>query len=100
MTDENGAGSARKRSEFTPQNTNGNDDVEDESLWDDHAGTWFGLTTEGWMVDVQDELCALPFDQYTLEELPCEGQPGVRAGEGAKHYDFSKQYHHLPGHHR
>ena len=37
-----------------------NDGVEDESAWDDHNGTWFGLTTEGWMVDVQDELCALP----------------------------------------
>ena len=54
----------------------GNDEITDESLWDDHAGTWFGLTTEGWMVDVQDELCALPFDQYTLEELPCEGNQG------------------------
>ena len=28
------------------------------------------------MVDVQDELCALPFDTYTLEELPCEGNQG------------------------
>ena len=48
----------------------------DETLWDDHAGTWFGLTTEGWTVDVQDELCALPYDTYTLEELPCEGNQG------------------------
>ena len=45
-------------------------------LWDDHAGTWFGLTSEGWMVDVQDELCALPYDTYTLEELPCSGNEG------------------------
>ena len=28
------------------------------------------------MVDVQDELCALPYDTYTLEELPCEGNQG------------------------
>ena len=34
------------------------------------------LYTEGWMVDVQDELCALPFDTYTLEELPCEENQG------------------------
>ncbi len=76
ITDENGE--VRTTTEWNPhsQNTNGNDDVEDETLWDDHAGTWFGLTTEGWMVDVQDELCALPFDQYTLEELPCEGNQG------------------------
>lgn len=76
VTDENGE--VRTVSDWNPhsQNTNGNDGVEDESAWDDHNGTWFGLTTEGWMVDVQDELCALPFDTYTLEELPCEGNAG------------------------
>lgn len=76
VTDENGE--VRTTTEWNPhsQNTNGNDDVEDESAWNDHAGTWFGLTTEGWMVDVQDELCALPYDTYTLEELPCEGNQG------------------------
>lgn len=76
VTDENGE--VRTVSDWNPhsQNTNGNDDVEDESAWDDHAGTWFGLTTEGWMVDVQDELCALPYDTYTLEELPCAGNAG------------------------
>ena len=76
VTDENGE--VRTTTEWNPhsQNTNGNDGVEDEAAWDDHAGTWFGLTTEGWMVDVQDELCALPYDTYTLEELPCEGNQG------------------------
>lgn len=76
VTDENGE--VRTVSDWNPhsQNTNGNDDVEDESAWDDHNGTWFGLTTKGWMVDVQDELCALPYDTYTLEELPCEGNAG------------------------
>ena len=76
VTDENGE--VRTTTEWNPhsQNTNGNDEITDETLWDDHNGTWFGLTTEGWMVDVQDELCALPFDQYTLEELPCEGNQG------------------------
>ena len=76
VTDENGE--VRTVTEWNPhsQNTNGNDGVEDETAWDDHAGTWFGLTTEGWMVDVQDELCALPYDTYTLEELPCEGNQG------------------------
>ena len=76
VTDENGE--VRTTTEWNPhsQNTNGNDGVEDEGAWDDHAGTWFGLTTEGWMVDVQDELCALPFDTYTLEELPCSANKG------------------------
>ena len=76
VTDENGE--VRTTTEWNPhtQNTNGNDGVEDESAWDDHNGTWFGLTTEGWMVDTQDELCALPYDTYTLEELPCAGNVG------------------------
>ncbi len=76
VTDENGE--VRTVTEWNPhsQNTNGNDEITDETLWDDHAGTWFGLTTEGWMVDVQDGLCALPYDTYTLEELPCEGNQG------------------------
>lgn len=76
VTDENGE--VRTTTEWNPhsQNTNGNDGVEDESAWDDHAGTWFGLTTEGWMVETQDGLCALPYDTYTLEELPCEGNQG------------------------
>lgn len=76
VTDENGE--VRTETEWNPhsQNTNGNDGVEDEAAWDDHAGTWFGLTTEGWMVETQDGLCALPFDTYILEELPCEGNQG------------------------
>lgn len=76
VTDENGE--VRTTTEWNPhsQNTNGNDGVEDESAWDDHNGTWFGLTTEDWIVDTQDELCALPYDTYTLEELPCQGNQG------------------------
>ena len=76
VTDENGE--VRTTTEWNPhsQATNGNDGAEDETMWDDHAGTWFGLTTEDWMVDVQDELCALPYDTYTLEELPCSTNAG------------------------
>ena len=76
VTDENGE--VRTTTEWNPhsQNTNGNDGVEDEAAWDDHAGTWFGLTTEGWMVETQDGLCALPYDTYTLEELPCSANEG------------------------
>ena len=76
VTDENGE--VRTTTEWNPhsQNTNGNDGVEDEAAWDDHAGTWFGLTTEGWMVETQDGLCALPFDTYTVEELRCSANEG------------------------
>ena len=78
VTDENGE--VRTETSWNPhtQNTNGNDGVEDESAWDDHNGIWFGLTSEGWMVDTQDELCALPYDTYLLEELPCEGNQGYK----------------------
>ena len=76
VTDENGE--VRTESSWNPhsQNTNGNDEVTDETQWNDHNSTWYGLTTEGWMVDVQDELCALPYDTYTLEELPCSANEG------------------------
>ena len=76
VTDENGE--VRTVTEWNPhsQNTNGNDGITDETQWDDHNGTWFGLTTEGWMVETQDGLCALPYDTYLLEELPCEGNQG------------------------
>ena len=76
VTDENGE--VRTVTEWNPhsQNTNGNDEITDETLWDDHAGVWFGLTTEGWMVETQDGLCALPYDTYTLEELPCSANEG------------------------
>ena len=76
VTDENGE--VRTESGWNPhsQNTNGNDGITDETQWDDHNGTWFGLTTEGWMVETQDGLCALPYDTYTLEELPCSANEG------------------------
>ena len=86
VTDENGE--VRTETEWNPhsQNTNGNDGVEDEAAWDDHAGTWFGLTTEGWMVETQDGLCALPFDTYTVEELRCSGNQGYDPGAGGARY--------------
>ena len=73
VTDENGE--VRTETAWNPhsQNTNGNDDTEET---DNLAGTWFGLTTEDWMVETQDGLCALPFDHYTLEELRCPGNEG------------------------
>ena len=76
VTDENGE--VRTETGWNPhsQNTNGNDGITDETQWDDHNGTWFGLTTEGWMVETQDGLCALPYDTYTVEELRCSGNQG------------------------
>ena len=75
VTDQNGE--VRTETKWNPhtQNTNGNDDTP-EAEWDDETGTWFGKTTEDWMVETQDGLCALPYDYYLLEELRCEGNKG------------------------
>ncbi len=75
ITDSNGE--VRTETKWIPhtQNTNGNDE-KPEAEWNDETGTWFGKTTEDWMVETQDGLCALPYDYYTLEELRCEGNKG------------------------
>jgi hypothetical protein len=75
ITDSNGE--VRTETKWNPhtQNTNGNDE-KPEAEWNDETGTWFGKTTEDWMVETQDGLCALPYDYYTLEELRCEGNKG------------------------
>lgn len=73
VTDENGEVRTETAWNAHTLNTNGNDGTED---WNDLTGTWFGLTTEGWMVETQDGLCALPYDHYVLEELRCPGNEG------------------------
>ena len=77
VTDENGYFSSASSWNAHTQNTNGNDwaiDADgtiDSSKLDTTAGVWFGLTTEGTTVDADDALGALPYDTYTIEELPC-----------------------------
>ena len=75
ITDSNGEVRTETKWNAHTLNTNGNDDKADGE-WTDEAGTWFGLTTEDWMVETQDGLCALPYDYYRLEELRCEGNKG------------------------
>ncbi len=75
VTDQNGEVRTETKWNAHTLNTNGNDD-KPEGEWTDEAGTWFGKTTEDWMVETQDGLCALPYDYYTLEELRCEGNEG------------------------
>ena len=74
-TDQNGEVRTETKWNAHTLNTNGNDD-KPEGEWNDETGTWFGKTTEDWMVETQDGLCALPYDYYTLEELRCEGNKG------------------------
>ncbi len=75
VTDANGEVRTENQWNAHSLNTNGNDE-KPELEWDDLTGSWYGLTTEGWIVETQDGLCALPFDTYTLEELRCEGNKG------------------------
>ena len=75
LTDANGEVRTETKWNAHTLNTNGNDD-KPEAEWNDETGTWFGKTTEDWMVETQDGLCALPYDYYTLEELRCEGNKG------------------------
>lgn len=49
----------------------------DEGKLDASAGIWFGLSPDGTMTQAQDSLGALPYDTYTLEELPCSANAGL-----------------------
>ena len=66
------------------QNTNGNDwalgetGTIDSVLLDPTAGVWFGLTTENTMVETNDDLGALPYDTYRIEELRCTANEGYQ----------------------
>ena len=67
VTDENGQ--YNSESAYIPhsQDTNGGTV---------NSGLWFGLDSEGKNVPVDDSLGALPYDTYTITELPCEGNEG------------------------
>lgn len=41
-------------------------------------GMWFGISSNGNQVAVNDNLGALPYDTYTVEELPCAANVGKR----------------------
>ncbi len=83
VTDDNGE--AKTEAAWNPhtQRTNSNDDAVsdegdvDEGKLDPEAGVWFGLTTEGWSVEPNDELGALPYDTYRIEELRCSKNAGL-----------------------
>ncbi len=74
VTDANGEASTHAEWAAHSFETNANDDT--KTGYRSHRGTWFGLTSEGWSVPVIDDAGALPYDWYTLEELPCEATVG------------------------
>lgn len=71
VTDENGYASTSAEWNKHTYKTNENDTAED-GAYSDEAGIWFGLGTDGKTVAANDNLGALPYDTYTIEELPCE----------------------------
>ncbi len=68
-TDENGYYSSSSDWNKHSNNTNGGG-AED--------GMWFGIDSNGKQVVVNDNLGALPYDTYTVEELPCAANVGKR----------------------
>ena len=67
MTDENGEVNTEASWNKHSYNTNGND----SGNYDPANGIWFGINAP-----VNDEVGALPYDDYTIEELPCDKNTG------------------------
>ncbi len=66
-TDENGYYSSSSSWNPHTQDTNGG--TKD-------SGLWFGTDQEGNVAEIDNDMGALPYDIYTIEELPCEANTG------------------------
>lgn len=71
VTDDNGCFSSESTVNAHSSNTNANDSHTEDEAYDSSAGIWFGLNEAGENVEVDDELGALPYDVYLVEELRC-----------------------------
>lgn len=69
VTDENGMASTESSWAPHSQNTNKGTSADD--------GIWFGQDALGTQAPVDDNLGALPYDTYTVEELPCSANEGM-----------------------
>ena len=97
VTDENGKASTKASWNKHTQDTNGNDWIMSEDaegiqgfvaklldsakVLDPTCGVWFGQYQDGdetKITDPDDERGALPYDEYTLEELPCAANDGYQ----------------------
>lgn len=97
VTDENGKASTKASWNKHTQDTNGNNWIMSEDaegiqgfvaklldaakVLDPTCGVWFGQYTDGdetKITDPDDERGALPYDEYTLEELPCDANAGYQ----------------------
>ena len=85
FTDENGYFSTSAAYNLHTYDPNGNDDAYDdaakavvEANYDPAAGTWFGTDSQGKVTQPNDSLSALPYDTYTISELPCAANEGLQ----------------------
>lgn len=84
VTDENGQFNTAADWNAHTQNTNANDAAYDastgkvdDSKLDATAGIWFSSNADN-ATPVDDSLGALPYDTYTIQELPCKANEGHR----------------------
>ncbi len=88
ITDENGQFDSSADWFPHSEDTNANDAALDEdgtvddSRLNPEAGVWFGTDREGNSADPDDDLGALPYDTYTLNELPCKANEGMMLIKG------------------
>ena len=83
VTDANGFATTASSYNAHTASTNASDAAWDgtainESKLNADAGIWFGLTREGWTTTADNSLGALPYDTYTIEELPCAANEGLQ----------------------
>lgn len=81
VCDEDGHASTESRHARHTESTNGNDRLlEAERIavsdMDLTAGIWFGRGSDGNAAAPNDDLAALPYGRYLLEELPCDTNEG------------------------
>ena len=81
VCDENGHASTESRYVKHAENTNGNDRLLDAervaaSDMDPTAGIWFGCGSDGSTAAPTNDLAALPYGRYLLEEMPCDTNEG------------------------
>lgn len=95
VTDENGDFSSDAARTPHSADTNSNDAAAtpilhglykvDSSMLSTHAGTWFSLDSDSACSNANDDVGALPFGSYVLQELPC----GANAGMNLSTVQFS-----------
>lgn len=81
VTDRNGMLSTSSEWHGRGEDVNANDALLEEDFIDsadivEGAGVWFGLGEHGSMAEPDDALGALPYGEYTIEELRCEANEG------------------------